>query len=177
MPCSACSNTRLQTSIDGKISPILFRPHCVNIEELNIRMHYYDVIMNAIASQITGISIAYSTVCSDADQRNYQSSSSLAFVRGIHRWPMDSPHKGPVTRKMFPFDDVIMILLEHPCLSGLYFAIWLIPVGRKLMIFYCNVIDTPNMVLSLVRCPAGIDPHDLKFGRKIDRDRYFYSPL
>ena len=32
----------------------------------------------------------------------------LAFVRGIHQWPVNSPHKGPATRKMFPFDDVIM---------------------------------------------------------------------
>ena len=45
-----------------------------------------------------------------ADQRKHQSSTSLAFVRGIHRGPMNSPHKGPVTRKMFPFDDVIMNL-------------------------------------------------------------------
>ena len=37
-----------------------------------------------------------------------QSSASMAFVRGIHRWPMNSPHKGPVTRKIFPFNDVIM---------------------------------------------------------------------
>ena len=37
-----------------------------------------------------------------------ESSASLAFVRGIHRWPVNSPHKWPVTRKMFPFDDVIM---------------------------------------------------------------------
>ena len=44
-----------------------------------------------------------------ADQRNHQSSASLAFVKGIHRWPVDSPHKGPVTRKMFPFNDVIML--------------------------------------------------------------------
>ena len=43
-----------------------------------------------------------------ADQRKHQSSASLAFVRGIHRWPVNSPHKGPVTQKMFPFDDVIM---------------------------------------------------------------------
>ena len=41
-------------------------------------------------------------------QRKHQSSASLAFVRGIHRWPLKSPHKGPVTRKMFLFDDVIM---------------------------------------------------------------------
>ena len=43
-----------------------------------------------------------------ADQRKHQSSASLAFVRGIHRSPVNSPYKGPVTRKMFPFDDIIM---------------------------------------------------------------------
>ena len=43
-----------------------------------------------------------------ADQRKHQSSASLAFVWGIHRWPVNSSHKGPVTRKMVPFDDVIM---------------------------------------------------------------------
>ena len=64
--------------------------------------------MDAIASQITSLAIVYSTVYSDADQSKHQSSSSLAFVRGIHRRPVNSPHKGPVTRKMFPFDDVIM---------------------------------------------------------------------
>ena len=47
-------------------------------------------------------------VFSGADQRKHQSSASLAFVRGIHRWPVNSPHKRPVTRKMFSFDDVIM---------------------------------------------------------------------
>ena len=50
----------------------------------------------------------YSTVYSGADQRKHQSSASLTFVQGIHRWPVNSPHKGPVTRKMFSFDDVIM---------------------------------------------------------------------
>ena len=70
--------------------------------------HYGDVIMDAIASQITSLTIVYSTVYSDADQRKHQSSPSLAFVRGIHRGPVNSPHKWPVTRKMFPFDDVIM---------------------------------------------------------------------
>ena len=72
------------------------------------RCHYNDVIMSVMASQITGVSIVLSTVCPGADQRRHQSSASLDFVRGIHRWPMDSPHKGPVTRKMSPFDDVIM---------------------------------------------------------------------
>ena len=65
--------------------------------------HYSDVIMSAIASQITSITIVYSTVYSGRDQRKHQSSESLAFVRG-----MDSPHKGPVTREKLPFDDVIM---------------------------------------------------------------------
>ena len=59
-------------------------------------------------SQITGVSIICSPVCSGADQRKHQSSASLAFGRGIDRWPVDSPHKGPVMPKMFPFDDVIM---------------------------------------------------------------------
>ena len=65
--------------------------------------------MSAMASPITGVSIVYPTISSGIDQRKHQSSASLAFVRGIHRWPMNSPHKGPVTRKMFPFDDFIMV--------------------------------------------------------------------
>ena len=63
--------------------------------------HNSDVIMSAMAFQIPGVSIVYSTVCSGADQRKHQSSASLAFMRGIHRGRMNSPHKGPVTRKKF----------------------------------------------------------------------------
>ena len=66
--------------------------------------------MNAMASQITSLAIVYSTVYSGANQRKHKSSASLAFVRGIHRWPVNSPHKGPVTRKMFSFDDIIMFV-------------------------------------------------------------------
>ena len=61
----------------------------------SITSYYNDVIMRAMASQITSLTTVYS--------------ASLAFVRGIRRWPVNSPHKGPVTRKMFPFDDIIMI--------------------------------------------------------------------
>ena len=57
--------------------------------------------MGAMASQITSLTIVYPTVYSDADQRKHQSSASLAFVRGIHQWAVNSPHKGPVTRKCF----------------------------------------------------------------------------
>ena len=72
--------------------------------------HYNDVIMDSMASQITSLTIVYSAVYSGADQRKYQSSASLAFVREIHRGPANSPHKWPVTRKTFPFDDVIKYL-------------------------------------------------------------------
>ena len=75
--------------------------------------------MSAMASQITGVSIVYSTVCSGAVQRKHQSSAALAFVKGIHRWPVDSPRKGPVTGKMFPFDDVIMVSEIHGMRSPL----------------------------------------------------------
>ena len=73
---------------------------------------YNDVMMSAMASQITGVSIVCSSVGSGADQRKHQSSASLAFVWGIHRSPVDSPHKGPVMWKMFPLD-VIMICSLH----------------------------------------------------------------
>ena len=69
--------------------------------------------MNTMACQTTGVSIVCSTVCSGADQRKHQNSASLAFVMGIQRWPVDSPHKGLVTRKMFPFVDVIIIPADH----------------------------------------------------------------
>ena len=77
------------------------------VQNCNIS-HYDDIIMGPIASQITSLTIVYPIVYSSSDQRKHQSSASLAFVRGIHRGPVNSPHKGPVTRKMFPFDDVIM---------------------------------------------------------------------
>ena len=74
--------------------------------------HCSDVTKSAMASRTTGVSIVYSTVCSGVDRRKHQSSASLAFVRGIHWWPVNSPHKRPVTQKMLPFDDVIMKYLS-----------------------------------------------------------------
>ena len=82
-------------------------------------LHYTDVIMSAMASQITSLTIVYSPVYSGTDQRKHQRSASLASVCVIHRWPVNSSHKGPVTRKIFPFDDVIMISL-HTVLPVLY---------------------------------------------------------
>ena len=75
---------------------------------MNTSSHYNDVIMSGMASQITSLAIVYPTVHSGAGQRKIQSSASLAFVS-----PVNSPHNGPVTRKIFPFDDVIMELVNH----------------------------------------------------------------
>ena len=70
--------------------------------------HYDNIIMSAMAFQITSLAIVYSTGYSGTDQRIHQSSASLAIVCGIHRWQVNSSHKRAVTRKMFPFHDVIM---------------------------------------------------------------------
>ena len=80
---------------------------CVEVSEM-FWVHYNDVIMSSMASQITSCTINYATNYSATDQRKHQSSASLAFVRGIHRVLVNSPQKRPVTRKMCPFDDVIM---------------------------------------------------------------------
>ena len=73
-----------------------------------ISLHNSNVIMSAMAYQISSLTIVHSILYLGVDQRKHQSSASLTIVRGIHRWPVNSTQKGPVTRKMFPFDDVIM---------------------------------------------------------------------
>ena len=90
---------------------VLISSHNTSISNLAVIMvhdsHYSDFIIRTMASQITGVLIVYKTFCSGTDQRKHQSSTSLAFIRRIHRWPMNSPHNGPVTRKMSPCDGVI----------------------------------------------------------------------
>ena len=76
--------------------------------------------MSAKASQITSLTIVYSSIYSGVDKRKHQSSASLYFMRGIHLWPVNSPHKGQVTRKVFSFDDVVMIETARSC--------WMFPV-------------------------------------------------
>ena len=88
-------------------------PGTIDIRTRHVRssiftINYNDVIIGAVASQITSPTIVYLTVDSDANQRKHQSSASLAFEWRIHRWAVNSPHKWSVTRKMFPFDDVII---------------------------------------------------------------------
>ena len=89
-------NERVERRDYDNIKPRLF-----SISPSFVISHFNDVKMSVIMSPITRLTIVYSTVFSGADQRKHQSSASLAFVRGIHGWPGNSPHKGPVTRKFF----------------------------------------------------------------------------
>ena len=128
--------------------------------------HYIDVTMGAIASQVSSLTIVYSIVYWDADQRKHQGSASLAFVRGIHRGPVNSPHKWPVTRKMFPFDDAIMFKVDnftwksHPSLTVyiyniyIYIYIWRVTIENgeridtKLGGGWCHWCRDANKTLS-----------------------------
>ena len=105
---------------------ILWLSDCKNSER-----HYDDIIMGAMASKITSLAIIYSTVYSGIEQKRHQSSESLAFVWGIHWWPVNSTHKCPVTRQMLPFDDAIMYLgndeLLMPCRACCFVLFCVIP--------------------------------------------------
>ena len=115
----SCHDANFVVTGGTAVPPVMIKLSSWQLLDFSAHGHYSDVIMGAIASQITSLMIVYSTVYSGTDQRKYQSSSSLAFQRGIHRWPVNSPHKWPVTRKMFLFDDVIMVL-SYKCLVDVY---------------------------------------------------------
>ena len=100
--------------------------------------------MSAMASQINSLTIVYLTVYSGTDQRKHRSSASLAFVRGTHRSPVNSTHKGPVTRKMFPFDDVIMVVRSWGCCNIKYlFETDLKPKSREILFPYNSFSSYP----------------------------------
>ena len=102
--------------MDNKISVQYYNMLHHIVQRVSSQSHYADVIIIEMASQITSLAIVCSIVYSDADQRKHQSSASLAFVRGIHRGPGNSPRKWPVTRKMFQFDDVIVQTIVSGCM-------------------------------------------------------------
>ena len=110
-----------------------------------INVHCSDVIMGGMASQITSLTVVYSTVYSGADQRWYQSSASLAFVRGIHRWPLNSPNKGPMTRRMFPFDDIIMFWCDIITRWGV--QLWLLYV--ELLVWFLSLYLILHIILHI----------------------------
>ena len=105
--CLYCIITIKHTSVEREsdVRSMMFPLNSIYVVFV---VHYSDVIMSAMAPQITSLTIVYSRVYPGADQRKHQRSASLAFVWGIHGWPLNSPHKWPVMRKMFPFYDVIM---------------------------------------------------------------------
>ena len=96
--CAECFFFTLYKYIWNKKNRNMCRP---GHGSANLRYHYCDVIMGAMVSQTTSLTIVYPIVHSGADQRKYQRSASLAFVWEIHRWPVNSLHKWPVTRKCF----------------------------------------------------------------------------
>ena len=120
---------------------------CLSTVQVNCMIRYQFshnscVIMGTLTSQITGFSVVYSIVCSGTDQRKYQSSESLAFVRGIHWWPVNSPHKAPVMWKKFPLDDVVMVWLPNVGDSLFVSSI------RKPYAFFFNLILVNAFIIS-----------------------------
>ena len=114
-------------------------------------MHHRDVTMGAMASLITSLTSVHSTVHSGTDERKHQSSASLVFVWGNHRSPVNSPHKGPVTQKMFPFDDVIMEWHQVSFQSiMLPFIVWRL-MTLSCYLPQCYDIDHQKQKLSLVQ--------------------------
>ena len=99
--CTHGTNLRTFRSLRHDLFAVTLHLVTPNHRKVWLSRHYDDVIMGAIAHQTTSLTIVYSTVYSGADQRKHQSSASLAFVRGIHRRPVNSLHKWPVTRKCF----------------------------------------------------------------------------
>ena len=126
--------------------------------------------MGAMVAKITSFTIVCTTVYSDADQWEHQISASLAFVRGIHRGPVNSPHKRSVTRKVFPFDDVIMYQLSS--------------TGCKSMVEVIHHFDVSIMQLKLpiLHCFVFvfeiISPHwyDISRWKSDLKDLHYFNP-
>ena len=134
--------------------------------------------MSAMTSQIINLTIVYSSVYSGADKRKHQSSASLAFVREIHRWPVNFPHKGPVKRKMCPFDDVIMkrwweITLQYSVGKCLRFSTYQIP--SVFLMFY--FIQTHLKIITIIQQAILVKPAYKTNERNILYLHYFYVSI
>ena len=82
--------------------------------------HYCDVIMGPMASQIISLTIVYSTVHSGADQGKHQSSASLAFAWGIHRWPVNSSGWGGLLWVIWRRSDHVRSRPDYMCKINLH---------------------------------------------------------
>ena len=142
---------------------ISYEGRCQKTEML-AKYHYVDVIMTMLVSQITSLTVVYSIVYSGVNQRKHQSSASLAFVREIHQGPVNFPHKWPVTRKMFPFDDVIMpchkIELYYECTPIVAYNITSLIQNDNSRVFdvYCQYKSIPNAQTS-IWLPTSVFPN------------------
>ena len=128
MPWRSCDVTAM---LYNQSTRIYFGLLCSRVLVIS---HYSDVIMSIMASQIISIQTVCSAVCSGPHQMKHQSSAIPACVRGIHRSPVDSPHKGPVTRKMLPFDDVIMVDSRQLPIHRKWWGIcnnWIVKTDRR----------------------------------------------
>ena len=108
--CPGAPFTNLIGQLHVCVSVIKYITILTNWHAIRSIVYYSDVITRAMASQITGVLMVYSIVCSGAVRRKQQSSASLAFVGKFTGDRRNSSHKGPVTQKMFPFHDVTMFL-------------------------------------------------------------------
>ena len=104
-----------------------------------------------LASQITSLMVVYSIVYSGVNQRKHQSSASLAFVWEIHRGPVNFPHKWPVTRKMFPFDDVIM-LFRFLWIGKLLCSF----ITPKISLYLTKLIPTVHILRERLECKTPV---------------------
>ena len=145
-----------------------------NFEQQNVRTfdqhgmnatwrHYDDVIMSEVASQITSLTIVFTQPFIRAQIKENIKAPRHWPLCGIHRWPVNFPHKWPVTRKIFPFDDVIMnyrLLMFVCCITKSFLTYSFFPptpalsaISRPLSSSMCSITpETANVGSSLIHC-------------------------
>ena len=138
------------------------------------------VIMNARSSQISSLTIVYLTVYSRRRWKKTSKLASLAFVWGIHRWPVYSPHRRPVTRKIFPFDDVTMCFQEtcHCCYNIYHrksFEYFVTGYFQLLVLPFSEVTPKKRCIHEIIICLRSFDHHNInKSNWSGDKLKHFF---
>ena len=83
--------------------------------------HYSDVLMSTTASQITGVSVIYSNICSGRSKKTSKLRVTGLWA-GISPVTGEFPLKGPIVGKMFPFDDGMVLNLNYE--SNIFGKVW-----------------------------------------------------